>query len=55
MGKEKERQGSEASFPVAWVNSGFLSSCNGDLGVPLKLRRGSQGTSPFASGESGLL
>ena len=37
------------------MESDFLLSCEGKLGVPLKLLQGPQGTSLFASGESGLL
>ena len=44
-----------ASYPVEAGNLGFLSSFDRDLWVPLKLLQGSQGTSLFASGESGLL
>ena len=34
---------------------GFLSSCDGYLVVPLKVRRESQGSTQVGSGESGLL
>ena len=48
-------QGNQASCPIEEGNSGLILSFDRDLGVPLKLRWGSQGTSLFAWGESGLL
>ena len=58
-------QGSQASFQVARVTSGFLSRrCRGigphfelrqKLRVPLQLQQGSQGSYGVSTGESGLI
>ena len=38
----KSQQGNRASFQVEAENSGFLSSCNGNLMEQLRLPQGSQ-------------
>ena len=58
-------RGNSLSFPLVAGNSGFLLSCDGDLGIhlmwqqgsqdSLELRWGSRVSSRFAAGESGLL
>ena len=44
-----------AEEPLHQLLQWFFSSCSRKLGVPLELRRGPQGTSCVASGNSGLL
>ena len=57
-------QGNRVSFGVAaWnsvfhdvaENTDFLSSCGGNLWVPLELQQGSQDSSHVAAGESSLI
>ena len=48
-------QGSQASFPIARVTSGFLSSRYRGIGPHLVLRPRTRGSSPFATGILGFL
>ena len=55
------KKGVKPPFELQWgtldssLETGFLSSGDGNLGVPLELLRGSQRTALVASGKSGLL
>ena len=48
-------QGNQASLHVKWGILWSFSSCGRKMWVPLKFRRGPQGTSPVDTVESGLL
>ena len=54
------KKGVKPPFELQWgtldssLETGFLSSGDGNLGVPLELLQGSQGTALVASGKSGL-